>query len=120
MLMKNTSTHRVICESLRFAVSPGDTIEVEDGYCVPRPAVPGTAPQEPIIKLLCPQLVPDDAALRADWAANRPVAKPLPPPPPTALDLEATGLAPGVAALAASGQAAAAPRPNGRPGTQRR
>jgi hypothetical protein len=116
MILKNTSKACVVCESLGFAVDPGDTIEIEDGYCAPRLSVPGTASQEPIIRLLCPQLVPADDALLADWVANRPLAKAPPPPPPTALDLEATGLSPGVAALAASGQAAVAPRPPARPG----
>jgi hypothetical protein len=119
MLLKNTASVRVACEALGFAVDPGQTIEVENGYCVPRHAVPGTAAQEPVIRLLVPQLVPADDSLLADWLANRPCTKVKAPPPPTALDLQATGMSPGVAALAATGNVDTAPRPPTRPGPQR-
>lgn len=109
MLLKNPSGVRVACEALGFAVEPGDTVEVDDGYCVPRPAVPGTMPQESIIRMLCPQLVPADDTLLDAWKSNTIDVKPKAPPPPTAAQLEAGGLPPGVAELAASGQADTAP-----------
>lgn len=111
MLLKNTSSHRVVCEALGFAVDPGDTVEVENGYCVPRASVPGTAPGESAIRMLCPQLVPADEKLLGAWLANEAIVKAPPPPPPTTADLEATGMSAGVAALAASGAAAVAPKP---------
>jgi hypothetical protein len=111
MLLKNTSSVRVVCEALGFAVEPGDTVQVDDGYCVPRPAVPGTKPQECVVKMLCPQLVPADPALLDAWQANTLDIKPAAPPAPTAAQLAATGLPPAVAELVASGQAAQAPKP---------
>ncbi len=109
MLMKNASTHTVICEALSFAVKPGDTVEVDDGYCIPRAAVRGIPPTDPVIKLLCPQLIPADPSLLAAWKANALDLKPAPLPPPTQKQFEADGMSPGVAALAAAGQAASAP-----------
>lgn len=114
MLMKNSSDHLVMCEALGFAVKAGDTVEVDDGYCAPRAAMPGIPAQEPIIKLLCPQLVPADPALVEAWKRNAVIVKPAPPPAPTAATFEAEGLSPGVAALAAAGNAEAAPKPPNR------
>jgi hypothetical protein len=111
MILKNYSRDTVAVPSLGLTAKPGETVTVEDGYCRPRLAVPGTAAQEPVIRLLAPQLEPADESLREAWRANRPLVAAPVPPPPTATDLEATGMSPGVAALAAVGGAATAPPP---------
>ena len=117
MLLKNPTSVRVVCEALGFAVEPGDTIEVEDGYCAPRIGVPGTAKMESAVRMMCPQLVPADDSLLSAWLNNTLDVKAAPPPPPSAKQLEEQGLPPGVAALAAAGaveEAPKAPRKGGR------
>jgi hypothetical protein len=120
MLLKNPTSVRVVCEALGFACDPGDTVEVENGYCAPRVAVPGCPKQPSAIKLLCPQLVPADDSLLDAWKSDTLDLTPTPPPPPTAKQLEATGMAPGVAALAAAGAAEVAPKPVPKPAPKAR
>lgn len=105
MLMKNGSKHRISCEALGIkGLNPGETVEVEDGYCSFRTSPNGTS-IEAIVEMVCPQLVPADDTLLAAWKARTLDVKVPPPPPPTAGDLEKGGLSPGVAALAAAGEA---------------
>lgn len=113
MLLKNP-----IAEALRFeidgrtfVVKPGATVEVPDGYCIPRQGSNGD-PIKPIIKMLAPQLVPADETKVEAFEANQPLdgVAPEPPPGPTAADFMANGSAAGVADRLAKGEGAVAPR----------
>lgn len=103
MRMRNRSGNQVTVRGLGLVVPPGGTCEVADGYCRPQLAANGSRLPS-IIESVAPQLVPDDPADEAEWRKTpKPLAAPVPTPQDIAKKLEAEGLPPAVAAIAAAG-----------------
>lgn len=107
MRMVNTAKVAIKLNSLGgVVVPPGGLVDIPDGYCVPRPSTTGATKTEPAIRLMAPQLMPADASLHERYLANDLDVQPPAPQAPSAQQLEAAGMSPGVAALVAAGEAA--------------
>lgn len=89
---------------LKQPIQPGETVEIPDAYCRRRPGAVEGKWVPPIISQLAPQLVP------AEEKKLAPAQVPGPRAVPTAQDLEATGMAPGVAEVEAKRRAATSPK----------
>lgn len=111
MKMKNPTGDTLKIESLGLVVAPSKTCDVPDAYCTPRKGANGE-PIEPIIAMLAPQLEPANPELVAAYRANRLTdgLQAEPTPAKSAADYQADGMAPAVAELVASGNAAAVPK----------
>jgi len=106
MLYKNpTGDEITVSGILKKPIKPGEVVDIPDAYCRRRPGAVEGKWVPPVINQLAPQLVP------AEDRKLEPAQVPGPRAVPTAKDLEATGMAPGVAEVEAKRRAAAAPKP---------
>lgn len=116
MQMRNPTQDTVRIASLNnLTVKPGGVAEIPDEYCLPRKGAGqngGFLP--PIIAMLAPQLQPADEVAVPAYRANQHLADKVddvpPPPAKTAADLQADGMAPAIAEMVASGNAASVPK----------
>jgi len=105
-----TGDHITVPGILREPVPPGATVEIPDAYCRRRPGQVEGKWKPPVITQLAPQLVP------AEDRKLEPAQVPGPRAIPTAKDLEAQGMSPGVAEVEArriAAKAAPKPKPEG-------
>lgn len=112
MQMMNPTKDTLTIKELGIRVKPGGLCEIPDAYCMPRKGA-NTDPMKPIIAMLAPQLIPANEDNVAAYKANKLTEGLTPPEPntnPTTSDLIANGMAPAVAEMVASGNAAPAPR----------
>lgn len=111
MQMLNPTSHTLKISELNLTVKPGGLVEIPDAYCMPRKGA-NTDPMKPIIAMLAPQLIPADEANVAAYKANKLTEglQPQEPAPPSAADHVANGMAPAIAELVASGNAASVPK----------
>lgn len=101
MLMLNKAGRTLKVVGLGVEVEPGETVEVEDGYCRPLRAPNGSRITS-IIEKLAPGLVPADEDVRKEWEKVPETNVTPGPPKPTRADLVAQGVAPGVASIMAA------------------
>lgn len=84
----------------QFWVQPGETVEIDDKYSLPRPAEGGNA-RPPVVEEVAPQLIPANDEEKARYTA--PVASAAPQKPgtyiPTVEELVRLGTAPGIAKM---------------------
>lgn len=101
MKVKNPTGDRINAAGLYDRlIEPGETVEINDAYCRPRPGSNPDNPLPSILSTIAPQLV-QETALPA-------IAPALPRTVPTQADFEAQGMPPGVAEVAAAQAAAEA------------
>lgn len=101
MKLKNSSADTVVVRELGLYVEPGKEVEVADVHCTARKSANGHRIPS-VIESLAPQLKPVSAGDKPRYRDGGSAPAKVPGPPrPTATQLEASGHAPGVAALLA-------------------
>lgn len=105
MLMKNYAGRVLKIVSLKVSLEPGETAEIDDGYCLPRRASNGSRIAS-TVEELAPGIEPADEKIREEWKKT-PTADWEPPKVvPTVEELQSAGMPPGVAAIVAEKKAA--------------
>jgi len=99
MKLKNETSHTIKVPSLGLVVEPDETVEVEDGYCLPMRSQNKTR-VPPIIERLAPGLVPVTAKDKKAFEVPQPWKPPV--VVPTAGELVSKGTSPGVAEILAA------------------
>ena len=105
MLLTNNTNTILRYDGLGLCVAPGDSVEVEDGYCRPLRAPNGSRIPS-IIERVCPGLEPADAEARKAWKVEAAEEWIPEKAPPSAAEIESRGVAPAVAGILAAKKAA--------------